>query len=417
MHRSPLPPGPDNLKYRSVKIAWNVLLVPEKCLCRACQADTVVDSPRQIFPVAQARRGRGAGSDCRKLILENLYGLLRPHYVISDTSDRGIPMETGGAIKTEAGDFSTNDPVLYEAAIRPWELNVDLRRSGLFECSIEYLKFDGIAIYRDRYRHDMRLQGMTPPHTLTIAVPISGVTDESAFWGRSVDPRCVYSTFHNEIDSVTAQNYDQFILLIDTEARQELAGIVDWFSSAKPSVSRNLQSLRAAASFFRLLLKLSRDPKVVGDAAIADRLRSDLIFALTQALFQQPNATSTVIGKRESRAIADMYDWIMSTGDLVVTVGQLCANAGIHERTLERAVRAKFDCTVQDLLRRMRIHEARRRLLYADRTETSVTEASYDLGFYDGGRFARDYKRMFGELPYQTLKGPPVRKIEPLLLL
>jgi AraC-like DNA-binding protein len=110
-----------------------------------------------------------------------------------------------------------------------------------------------------------------------------------------------------------------------------------------------------------------------------------------------------------------MFDFVASSEDPAVSVQWLCNAAGIHERTLERAVRAKFDCTVQDLLRRRRFHEARRKLLFADPGATTVTRISYELGFYDGGRFAKDYHSCFGEFPSQTLKSPPIERVEPLL--
>jgi AraC family transcriptional regulator, ethanolamine operon transcriptional activator len=109
-----------------------------------------------------------------------------------------------------------------------------------------------------------------------------------------------------------------------------------------------------------------------------------------------------------------MFEYLKAESEPVSSVGQLCIEAGINERTLERAVRAKFDCTVQSLLRRLRMHEARRRLLLTDRQNSTVTEIAYELGFYDCGRFAGDYRRQFGELPSHTLKIPKAGAIEPL---
>ena len=61
-------------------------------------------------------------------------------------------------------------------------------------------------------------------------------------------------------------------------------------------------------------------------------------------------------------------------------------------------------------LKRYRLTQARLRLRAADPVETTVTDVAVSWGFWELGRFAVDYRRLFGECPSQTLRGrPPVR--------
>jgi AraC family ethanolamine operon transcriptional activator len=320
--------------------------------------------------------------------------------------------------EAETGVFSTEDPVLYEAAIQPWELSVDMRRSSLFRCEIRYLRLDGMTVYRDRYDHDMRLQGMTPPNTLTIALPNGGLTDDSAFWGRSIDPNGVYPTFCSEIDSVTAQNHDQYIILIDTDFDHgpEFDEIFDRFDTRKGPLllasecRRRLQHLCCSA------LSLTADVDTRNAEFLHSGLRFEMIRAICETFLDGPSVDCLIVGQREISAISTMFEFMMSHYEPVTTVGHVCSATGINERTLERAVRAKFDCTVHSFLRRQRMHEARRRLLFSDRQKTSVTEIAYELGFFDCGRFAGDYRRRFGELPSSTLHNSKIDKVEPLFV-
>ncbi len=310
-----------------------------------------------------------------------------------------------GAPAFEAGTFATDEPSLYEAAIRPWELTVDLRHATSFRCDLSYLKLDGITLYRDRYAAPMRLQGVTPPGVLTLGLPVGGLSENSAFWGSTLDARGVYGTFYGELDSTTAAAHDQFIVLIDTESPGACADIVAHFAGRRRDAPLMLPpgaafALRARCQ--RLLDAAARLPPG-RHPAVAAALRDDLLAALT-ALLPAGAAAPGPLGSREQSAIAALYAYLAAAPDPAVPVARICRDAGIGERTLERAVRARFDCTVQQLLRRRRFHEARRRLLAAEAGEATVTGVAYDLGFYDGGRFARDYRGLFGEMPSGTLR-------------
>ena len=315
--------------------------------------------------------------------------------------------------KVNAGNFSTDEAVLFENAIQPWDLTVDLSRSGRFQCDIQFIRMEGITVYRDRYAHDMRLQGMTPPNTLTIGIPIGGITDESAFWGKAIDPNGIYPTFHREIDSRTSAGHDQFVILIDTEFSGDatLDEIIEFFSSITPPLFLQPTNLQNISNVCHSILAHVNEPGVIANSYLVSALRFSLINAIWDAVFENPTARGVVLGRRENRAISMMYEVLLANNAAPMTVSQVCSQTGINERTLERAVREKFDCTVQDLLRRRRIHEARRQLLYSRSDKSSVTQVSYSSGFHDGGRFARDYRRMFGEYPSQTLKRKPVKAV------
>jgi AraC family ethanolamine operon transcriptional activator len=50
-----------------------------------------------------------------------------------------------------------------------------------------------------------------------------------------------------------------------------------------------------------------------------------------------------------------------------------------------------------------RLHAARENLRMARTPEITVKRTAMDLGFWDLGRFASDYRKLFGERPSETL--------------
>ena len=93
-----------------------------------------------------------------------------------------------------------------------------------------------------------------------------------------------------------------------------------------------------------------------------------------------------------------------------VYVLDLCAATGVSERTLRDAFLKQCGMGPMRYLKLRRLHQVRRSLYGVAPGATSVKAAALENGFWDLGRFAVDYRAMFGESPSETLRTPyPVR--------
>ncbi|MGI9242030.1 MAG: helix-turn-helix domain-containing protein [Verrucomicrobiales bacterium] len=90
--------------------------------------------------------------------------------------------------------------------------------------------------------------------------------------------------------------------------------------------------------------------------------------------------------------------------DEPVTVGQMAAAAEVSERTLETAFKEYFSATPTHYLQLRQLHQISRALKEADPGKTSVTDVLTRHGVWQFGRFAARYRRLFGELPSETLR-------------
>ncbi|MEP4076308.1 AraC family transcriptional regulator [Haloferula sp.] len=102
-------------------------------------------------------------------------------------------------------------------------------------------------------------------------------------------------------------------------------------------------------------------------------------------------------------AVRRAEDYLMSRLSIPVSIAEVARVAGVSARSLSRGFRRSFGTTVKGFLKERRLEEANRRLLEADPGQASVTQVALDLGFDQLGRFAGDYKKVFGELPSETL--------------
>jgi AraC family ethanolamine operon transcriptional activator len=87
-----------------------------------------------------------------------------------------------------------------------------------------------------------------------------------------------------------------------------------------------------------------------------------------------------------------------------LSVEQLAAAAGVSERTLRDAFQHYFGLAPLRYLNRRTLHQVRSALKAADPSAATVTSIATKFGVWELGRFARDYRVLFGELPSQTLR-------------
>ena len=85
------------------------------------------------------------------------------------------------------------------------------------------------------------------------------------------------------------------------------------------------------------------------------------------------------------------------------TLMDLCTELGVSVRTLQYAFRAYIGMPPLTYLRLCRLNRARTLLRASEPACENVTRIALQLGFLHLGRFAGDYRRMFGEAPSTTL--------------
>jgi AraC family ethanolamine operon transcriptional activator len=158
----------------------------------------------------------------------------------------------------------------------------------------------------------------------------------------------------------------------------------------------------------RDLLRLCRElagraaasPQLLGDRAFACRLERRIL-GLLLAGFETACPSSA---PRRGRALARRAEaWLRQSLAEPPTIAALCCALHVSPRTLHEAFREHLDTTPKAYLKVLRLNAARHDLLEG-RANKRVTDAALDWGFLHFGWFARDYRRLFGETPSQTLQ-------------
>jgi AraC family ethanolamine operon transcriptional activator len=98
-----------------------------------------------------------------------------------------------------------------------------------------------------------------------------------------------------------------------------------------------------------------------------------------------------------------------------IPVPELCAAAGVSQRTLEYSFEDAFGITPVKYLRWNRMNDVRRELSVAEPGSISITEAGLRWGFSELGRMAVEYQHLFDESPSATLAKPKSRPTRRLI--
>jgi AraC-like DNA-binding protein len=96
-------------------------------------------------------------------------------------------------------------------------------------------------------------------------------------------------------------------------------------------------------------------------------------------------------------------EYIESHWNQQIWIEDIAMVTGVSARNLFRTFRQSRGCSPMAFAKRIRLSHSRRLLQSAAPTST-VTDVAFACGFSDLGRFSREYRQAFGELPSEALK-------------
>jgi AraC family ethanolamine operon transcriptional activator len=168
----------------------------------------------------------------------------------------------------------------------------------------------------------------------------------------------------------------------------------------RPGLS-HMQALRRA-----LFRAMDTEEGTVRGVHAADRERA-LLASMADCLAssRQPVPRQSA----RSEIVARSEDFVWRHAGENVTIAQLSAASGVSERSLRNAFYDVCDVGPKRYLRIRSLHHVRRALSDRAAAGASVTDVATYHGFFELGRFAGEYKALFGEAPSETLQKAKAR--------
>ena len=154
------------------------------------------------------------------------------------------------------------------------------------------------------------------------------------------------------------------------------------------------------------LLEIERLPKLLEVPNARKALLDDLIqplllgfsIAAGDPIERDSKFTST------TRMLRSVEEYLLDHTEKPVRLLEICQHLDTPERTLNRAFQDVFGLSPGLYIRQWRLSRVRLMLTNPEDAGLTVTDAALRSGFWELGRFAQQYRGLFGELPSETLK-------------
>jgi len=306
--------------------------------------------------------------------------------------------------------IETHDADEQAERLRCWDQSYDQLSAGRFRGSLSEVWFESMQLFREVTNQSVRENGTCWQGSRTFGIPLA-MSGAAAFCGRAMSMDSLLTLCGgDELDfrtphfldivgiSVSAPMFESFA------RRMEGDGIGRRLASRRvvPLAGERLDDLRAALR--SVLGVLDSDPGVLAHPQSRKMLQDSLLSRLLAALGEAGTEPETPVNYLVRRRVVDKArEYLLSHRDGPVSVADLCAVTAVSRRTLQYCFREVLGVRPVYYLRALRLAGVRRELKACGTRRTSVGDVAARWGFWHLSHFAADYRKMFGELPSETL--------------
>jgi len=320
----------------------------------------------------------------------------------------------GGPVNTVVFELDTNDFLEMEQALGTWDQRYRQVGRGRFRGVLLHTQTESLEIVRNLWRKRIHCRGRPPDGTVAVGITLAQ-TGEARWMGRRVSADdLLIQRFNAEADYMSGSVSDRVVFTIP---EAELATRIGLRTDADPELVLSCSVVRLDARVAARLrqacleyLGMVWSSLATADrGAMLERVAQHLVEMLSEALVPGGHSYEprSSVAQQPFGLIRRTEDYCSGTPDRPMRIGQLSREIGVSERTLRDAFHRMTGMGPHAWLKTMQLNRVYRTLRFADPDEVLVKQVAIANGFFHFGQFSSDYKRLFGELPSETLQRAP----------
>jgi len=301
-------------------------------------------------------------------------------------------------------EFDTHEAMI-EAALQ-WQLEEYQLDRGSFSGYIKIVHTIHTQIANTFRSNGVFVKGNTPPNVYLFA---SGESEgKITHNGMNVlDDELVVLTDTDQLDFILSSSVDDVIVAVDKDFLN--TAYEKYFN--KPfkynTFTKRIQLKDNRGKYFRSRLKgmlaslMDQNEKLQNDPDFHAKAEDEIM----QIVFDNLDFSKSRKDALESEINAEkIRKHIEKNFKDNISINELCMSERLSERTLRSGFKNLFGLSPKQYHKNFRLGKVHHAFLKADPANESVEHIAYEHGFTHMGRFAENYRSMFGKPPSYTLK-------------
>ncbi|MDE2371497.1 MAG: helix-turn-helix domain-containing protein [Burkholderiales bacterium] len=292
--------------------------------------------------------------------------------------------------------------------LRDWDLRYDQLDAGRFDGRFTDVRLEGLQIFVEATSRRVRQRGQLMNGSLGIGSMLHG-DGMLGLNGMRCDAGSLLLCSATEIDVCTPPDCLLVGLVVDAEQLLETAQSL---GALDPQFLRvSMQAVTpppAVLARWRQVLLHAVDVAVrhtarLDEPGVRRRLRDDLLLTLIDAMSGASNEDVAQPPDQRKRIVDHACELMLSRPDEPPTLLEVCRRVGASPRKLGYCFQDTFGVSPGRYIKTIRLNAVRRELSRTEDPKMSVYDAAARWGFWHFGHFSADYKKLFAELPSETL--------------
>ncbi len=296
------------------------------------------------------------------------------------------------------------------AAGGDWDLELNQLGTGELGATVSRIDTKTLGIVHLELQNAVLQAGSTPKGTRTFTV-LAPNCPNYQWCGLEVSPSQYLSFDHrNGYESISPRGFSGFAVSISEDL---LASVLDKMQAsdllARLPAGGTLESIdplalrRHYANLFWYLNTFSQEGQASNEGRKQINSAEQTLYDELALLISQVETDKHRCNPRhKAQALKTAIGYIKDNARDAITVSDICGEAGVSARTLERAFREQLGISPKACIKKVRLEGTRRELQSAT-PSSHINDIAGQWGFWHMGDFARDYFYEYGELPSTTL--------------
>ncbi len=283
--------------------------------------------------------------------------------------------------------------------LTPWETDFRQLEPGRLKTIISTRGSETMSVMSIFASHGIHQCGASPTGWTTLGMP--KLATVPTWQGKDIPGESFLSFGDSDgFDGITTSKFEGNVVSFDTRKFERLARNCRFDLSSNRPAARFMvsgQSLVVMKKLEHLVSGLLSENGLPWSPESEETLLLLALSILTSSDIHQDKSRTKARRKSRLRAI----DLMQASLEDTISIEEICKQSGASWRTLDRAFHEYFGIGPKSYYIRLRLNRVREALLKGSQ-EPTIIDVANRYGFWHMGQFARDYRKLFAELPSQT---------------